>query len=208
MGIMDIFAQLEKESAARHGKPEWLIVGLGNPGMQYENTRHNAGFLAIDALAAEENVKIDRLRFKGYTGDVTLGEQRCLLLKPQTYMNNSGEAVVQALQFYKLDTDHLLVMFDDISLAPGKLRIRRKGSAGGHNGIKSIIELTGSEDFARIKIGVGAKPRKEMDLADWVLSKFRPEEKEPMQEACKKAAACLRLMVEGKTTEAMNQYNS
>ena len=208
MGIMDIFAQLEKESAARHGKPEWLIVGLGNPGMQYENTRHNAGFLAIDTLAAEENVKIDRLRFKGYTGDVTLGDQRCLLLKPQTYMNNSGEAVVQALQFYKLDTDHLIVMFDDISLAPGKLRIRRKGSAGGHNGIKSIIELTGSEDFARIKLGVGAKPRKEMDLADWVLSKFRPEEKEPMQEACKKAAACLRLMVEGKTTEAMNQYNS
>ena len=208
MGIMDIFAQLEKESAAKTGKPEWLLVGLGNPGLQYENTRHNAGFLAIEALAAEEHVKIDRLRFKGYTGDVTLGDQRCLLLKPQTYMNNSGEAVVQAMQFYKIGIDHVIVLFDDISLAPGKLRIRRKGSAGGHNGIKSIIELTGSDEFARIKLGVGAKPRREMDLADWVLSKFRPEEQEAMQESAKNAAACLRLMVSGKTTEAMNQYNS
>ncbi len=208
MGIMDIFAQLERENAARTGKPEWLIAGLGNPGLQYENTRHNAGFIAIDHLAQEEHVKIDRLRFKGYTGDVTLAGQRCLLLKPQTYMNNSGEAVVQAMQFYKIGIDHVIVLFDDISLAPGKLRIRRKGSAGGHNGIKSIIELTGSDEFARIKLGVGAKPRKEMDLADWVLSKFRPEEQEAMQEAAKHAAACLRLMVSGKTTEAMNQYNS
>lgn len=208
MGIMDIFAQLEQERSAGRGKPEWLIVGLGNPGMTYENTRHNAGFMALDALAEEEQVKIDRMKFKGYVADVTLSGKRCLLLKPQTYMNNSGEAVVQAMQFYKIDHAHLIVLFDDISLAPGKLRIRRKGSAGGHNGIKSIIELTGSDEFQRIKLGIGAKPRKEMDLADWVLSKLRPEEREAMQEACKNAAACLRLMVNDQTTEAMNQYNS
>ena len=186
----------------------YLIAGLGNPDPKYEHTRHNAGFMALDKTAAEEHVQVTKYKFKGNVGEAAIAGKRCLLLKPQTFMNKSGEAIVAAMQFYKLDIAHVIVMYDDISLAPGKLRIRRKGSAGGHNGIKSIIELTGSEDFARIKLGVGAKPRKEMDLADWVLSKFRPEEKEPMQEACKKAAACLRLMVEGKTTEAMNQYNS
>ncbi len=207
MGIMDIFAQLEKTSPSG-GKPEWLIVGLGNPGMVYENTRHNAGFMALDALAKEEQIKIDRMKFKGYVGDVTLAGKRCLLLKPGTYMNNSGEAVVQAMQFYKFDMAHVIVVYDDISLPSGKLRIRRKGSAGGHNGIKSIIELTGSEEFLRIKLGVGAKPRKDMDLADWVLSKLRPGEMEQMQQSCANAAACLRLMVNGKTDQAMNQYNA
>ena len=139
MGIMDIFAQLEQSSPAG-GKPEWLIVGLGNPGMQYENTRHNAGFMALDKTAAEEHVGVTKYKFKGYVGEAAIAGRRCLLLKPQTFMNKSGEAVVAAMQFYKLDADHLIVMFDDISLAPGKLRIRRKGSAGGHNGIKSIIE--------------------------------------------------------------------
>ena len=207
MGIMDIFAQLESSRPAG-GKPEWLIVGLGNPGLQYENTRHNAGFIAIDHTAAQEHVKIDRLRFKGYTGDAQIGGKRCLLLKPQTYMNNSGEAVVAAMQFYKLDISHVIVLFDDISLAPGKLRIRRKGSAGGHNGIKSIIALTGSEEFPRIKLGVGAKPHQNMDLADWVLSKFRPNEMEQLQAAAANAYECLKLMVNDKTTEAMNQYNA
>lgn len=207
MGIMDIFAQLEKSSPSG-GKPEWLIVGLGNPGMVYENTRHNAGFIAIDALASAEGVQVNRLKFKGNTGDVTLAGKRCLLLKPNTYMNNSGEAVVQAMQFYKLDISHVIVVYDDISLPPGKLRIRRKGSAGGHNGIKSIIELTGSEEFQRIKLGVGAKPHKNMDLADWVLSKFRPEELKEMEQSCKNAVECLRLMVNGQTDKAMNQYNA
>lgn len=207
MGIMDIFAQIEQNSRTA-GKPQWLITGLGNPGMVYENTRHNAGFMALDTLAAQEQVKIDRMKFKGYVGDVTLAGQRCLLLKPATYMNNSGEAVVQAMQFYKLDISQLIVVFDDISLPPGKLRIRRKGSAGGHNGIKSIIELTGSEEFARIKLGVGAKPHREMSLADWVLSKFRPEELEKMEQSCTHAAECLRLMVNDKTDEAMNRFNA
>ena len=207
MGIMDIFAQLE-ESRPAGGKPEWLIVGLGNPGMQYENTRHNAGFIALDYAAAQADVKIDRMKFKGYVADATIGGKRCLFLKPQTYMNNSGEAVVAAMQFYKLDIEHVIVVFDDISLAPGKLRIRRKGSAGGHNGIKSIIELTGSEEFPRIKLGVGARPNRNMDLADWVLSKFRPKELEKMQESAANAYECLKLMVNDKTTEAMNQYNA
>lgn len=207
MGIMDIFAQLE-QSTHTGGKPEWLIVGLGNPGMQYETTRHNAGFMAIDHIAKETQTEVNRLKFKGYVGDTVIGGKRCLLLKPQTYMNNSGESVVAAMQFYKLDIEHIIVIFDDISLAPGKLRIRRKGSAGGHNGIKSIIELTGSEDFARIKLGVGAKPNRNMDLADWVLSKFRPKELELMETSAANAYECVRLMVNGKTTEAMNQYNA
>ena len=207
MSIMDIFAQLEQSRPAG-GKPEWLIVGLGNPGMQYENTRHNAGFMALDYAAEQAEVKLDRMKFKGYVADAGIGGKRCLLLKPQTYMNNSGEAVVAAMQFYKLDIEHVIVVFDDISLAPGKLRIRRKGSAGGHNGIKSIIELTGSEEFPRIKLGVGARPNKNMDLADWVLSKFRPNELEKMKESTANAYECLKLMVNDKTTEAMNQYNA
>lgn len=207
MGIMDIFAQLEK-NAPSGGKPEWLIVGLGNPGMVYENTRHNAGFLAIDALAEAEHTQVNRMKFKGNTGDVTLAGKRCLLLKPTTYMNNSGESVVQAMQFYKLDISHVIVVYDDISLPPGKLRIRRKGSAGGHNGIKSIIELTGSEDFLRIKLGVGAKPHPGMNLADWVLSKFKPEELKEMETSCKNAVECLRLMVNDQTDQAMNRYNT
>ena len=207
MGIMDIFAQLESASPAG-GKPEFLIVGLGNPGMQYETTRHNAGFITLDHIAAEEQTEISRMKFKGHVGDAVIAGKRCLLLKPQTFMNKSGEAVVEAMQFYKLDIDHIIVIFDDISLAPGKLRIRRKGSAGGHNGIKSILELTGSEDFARIKLGVGARPNKNMDLADWVLSKFRPKELEALKTAAANAYECVKLMVNDKTDEAMNKYNA
>ncbi len=207
MGIMDIFAQLESQRKPA-GKPEWIITGLGNPGLVYEKTRHNAGFIAMDFLAQKEQIQINRMKFKAYCGDVTLGEHRCLLLKPQTYMNNSGEAVVEAMQFYKIDISHLIVVFDDISLAPGKLRIRRKGSAGGHNGIKSIIELTGSEDFARIKLGVGQKPNKNMNLADWVLSKFSEQEFEEMQKSAGNTYEALKLMIDGKTDKAMNLYNA
>ncbi|MDE6003842.1 MAG: aminoacyl-tRNA hydrolase [Oscillospiraceae bacterium] len=207
MGIMDIFAQLEQNKLAT-GKPQWLIVGLGNPSMIYENTRHNAGFMAIDTLANQEQVQVNRMKFKSYCTDLTLAEQRCLLLKPQTYMNNSGEAVVQAMQFYKIDISQVIIIFDDISLPVGKLRIRRKGSAGGHNGIKSIIELTGSEDFARIKLGVGKKPNKNMNLADWVLSKFTDKELLQMQISCANACECLKLMLNHQTEKAMNLYNA
>lgn len=207
MGIMDIFAQLEKERKTT-GKPEWLIVGLGNPGLVYEKTRHNAGFMTMDYLAQQEKIEINKFKFKAYCTDVTLDGIRCLVLKPQTYMNNSGEAVVQAMQFYKIDISHVIVVFDDISLAVGKLRIRRKGSAGGHNGIKSIIELTGSEDFARIKLGVGQKPNKNMNLADWVLSKFTEQELEAMQKSCADACEALKLMITDNTEKAMNLYNA
>lgn len=208
MGIMDIFAQLSANNAQAGGKPEWLIVGLGNPGMTYENTRHNAGFMTIDMLAKANNADVTRMKFKAYCGDVMLGGKKCLLMKPNTYMNNSGEAVEAAMQFYKLDIDHVIVVYDDISLDVGKLRIRRKGSDGGHNGIKSIIALTGSQDFARIKVGVGKKPHKDYNLADWVLSKFRKEEMPLMEEACKHACECLELMVQGKTDAAMNKHNA
>lgn len=207
MGIMDIFAQLEQNKPSA-GKPEWLIIGLGNPGMVYEKTRHNAGFMAIDTLAGQEQIQVNRMKFKAYCADTTLAGQRCLLLKPQTYMNNSGESVVQAMQFYKIDISHIIILYDDISLPAGKLRIRRKGSAGGHNGIKSIIELTGSEDFARIKLGVGKKPNKNMNLADWVLSKFTETELTQMQTSCENACECLKLMLNAQTDKAMNLYNA
>lgn len=207
MGIMDIFAQIEKERKTA-GKPEWLIVGLGNPGLVYEKTRHNAGFMTMEYLAQQEHIEINKLKFKSYYADLTLAGKRCLVIKPQTYMNNSGEAVVQAMQFYKIDISHVIVVFDDISLAAGKLRIRRKGSAGGHNGIKSIIELTGSEEFARIKLGVGQKPNKNMNLADWVLSKFTEQELEAMQKSCADACEALKLMLNDNTEKAMNLYNA
>ncbi len=208
MGIMDIFAQLSASSQTAGGKLEFLLVGLGNPGMTYENTRHNAGFMTLDALAKAHSTDIMRMKFKAYCGDAVLGGRKCLLLKPNTYMNNSGEAVVEAMQFYKLDMDHVIVIYDDISLDVGKLRIRRKGSDGGHNGIKSIIALTGSQDFARIKIGVGKKPHKDYDLAKWVLSKFTDDEMKLMETSCKNACECLELMVNGKTDTAMNRYNA
>lgn len=208
MGIMDIFAQLNAASPQMGGKPEFLIAGLGNPGMTYENTRHNAGFMTVDTLAQLHDFKIERLKFKAMCGDVILNGHRCLVIKPNTYMNNSGEAVVQAMQFYKLDMAHLIVVYDDISLEPGKLRIRRKGSDGGHNGIKSIIELTGSQDFLRIKLGVGKKPSREYDLADWVLSRFTKEEQAQMEVSFRNACQCLALMTDGKTDAAMNRYNA
>lgn len=207
MGIMEIFAQLESQGKSS-GKPEWLIAGLGNPGLVYENTRHNAGFLTMDYLAEQEQLEINKMKFKSYCADATLAGKRCLILKPQTYMNNSGEAVVQAMQFYKIDISHVIIVFDDISLPVGKLRIRRKGSAGGHNGIKSIIELTGSEDFSRIKLGVGKKPNKNMNLADWVLSKFKEQELTELKKASANAYEALKLIINDETEQAMNLYNA
>lgn len=187
--------------------PAWLIAGLGNPGIQYENTRHNAGFMAMDALCADCSAALRRLKWRAYTETAEIAGQKCLLMKPQTYMNNSGESVAAAADFYKIAPDHILVFADDISLGPGRLRIRRKGSAGGHNGLKSIIELTGSEDFVRLKIGVGQKPAYMDDLADWVLSRFTPEEKKLVETAAQHAAAAARLIVAGQIDRAMNLYN-
>ena len=208
MSIFDVFDRIASQSPKAGGKIEYVIAGLGNPGLEYEGSRHNAGFFTIDMLAAQLGTDISRLRFKGKTAEVTIGEKRCLLLKPTTYMNNSGESVVQALEFYKIDPENLIVICDDISLDPGKLRIRRKGSHGGHNGMRSIIELTGRDDFPRIKMGVGKKPHPDYDLAKWVLGKFSKEDSALLKEAAENACECVKLMVQGRTDEAMNKYNS
>lgn len=190
------------------GAPEYLIAGLGNPGPKYEYTRHNAGFLCIDLLAQQLGVKIDRIKFKSIVADVAIEGRRCLLMKPQTFMNNSGEAVRDAANFYKILPEHVIILFDDISLPPGKLRIRRKGSDGGHNGIKSIIYLLNSDQFPRVKLGVGAKPHPDYDLADWVLSPFQKDELPRMKEAMEKACEAVRLIVQDDMDHAMNLYNS
>ncbi len=208
MSIFDVFDRISANSQAGRGKIEYVIAGLGNPGLEYENTRHNAGFIVLDTLAKQLGADISRMQFKGKTADVTIEGKRCLLLKPTTYMNNSGESIVQALEFYKLDISSLIVVCDDISLDPGKLRIRRKGSHGGHNGLRSICELTGSDDYARIKMGVGKKPHPDYDLAKWVLGKFGREDSEKMRKSAENACESLKLMVQGKTDEAMNKYNS
>lgn len=190
------------------GAPEYLIAGLGNPGPKYEYTRHNAGFLCIDLLAQQLGAKIDRIKFKSIVADVAIEGRRCLLMKPQTFMNNSGEAVRDAANFYKIPPEHVIILFDDISLPPGKLRIRRKGSDGGHNGIKSIIYLLNSDQFPRVKLGVGAKPHPDYDLADWVLSPFQKDELPRMKEAMEKACEAVRLIVQDNMDHAMNLYNS
>lgn len=208
MSIFDIFDRISSNSQTGGGKIEYIIAGLGNPGMQYENTRHNAGFIVLDTLAQQEGVQINRMKFKGLTAEATIGGKRCLLIKPNTFMNLSGESLVQALEFYKIDAEKLIVVYDDISLEPGKLRIRRKGSHGGHNGMRSIIELTGRDDFPRVKMGVGKKPHPDYNLADWVLGKFGKEDMEKMKQSAENACECIKLMVQGKTDEAMNKYNS
>ena len=208
MSIFDVFDRISSKSPAPNGKIEYVIAGLGNPGMEYEGTRHNAGFAVLDTLAEQLGEKIDRLRFKGKTAEVTINGKRCLLLKPTTYMNNSGESIIQALEFYKIDAANLIVVCDDISLDCGKLRIRRKGSHGGHNGLRSICDLTGRDDFPRIKMGVGKKPHPDYDLAKWVLGKFGREDAAKMKESAENACECIKLMVQGDTDQAMNKYNS
>ena len=193
--------------SSSQGAPEFLIVGLGNPGAKYETTRHNAGFLCVDLLAQKHHFPIKRLKFKALCGDVTLAGHRCLVLKPQTFMNLSGEAVREAMQFYKLPPEKCILVFDDASLAPGKLRIRRQGSDGGQKGMRSIIECTNRDDFPRIKIGIGAKPSSQWDMADWVLSAFSPDELKTMRTACDAACDALELLVNGEFDRAMGQYN-
>ena len=189
------------------GPPEFIIVGLGNPGKQYELTRHNAGFLFADLLADKNGVKINKIQFKAVTASLTLGGVKCLLMKPQTFMNNSGEAVRQAASFYKIPPERILVVFDDISLPCGRLRIRRKGSDGGHNGIKSIIYHLNSDAFPRVKLGVGEKPHPDYDLADWVLSQFKKDELALLHEAAAKACSAAELIVAGDIDKAMSNFN-
>ncbi|MBE6907594.1 MAG: aminoacyl-tRNA hydrolase [Ruminococcaceae bacterium] len=204
-----MFSLFHSKSAASAptGPVEFIIAGLGNPGREYENTRHNAGFLAVDTLAEKLGVKIDRLKFKSLCADAMIGPHRVLLMKPSTFMNNSGEAVREAMQFHKVPAERVLVLFDDVSLDVGRVRIRRQGSDGGHNGIKSIIYLTGKDTFPRIKLGVGKKPHPDYDLAAWVLGKFRKEDTETLDRMFEAASDAAIMIVEGKTDQAMNRYN-
>lgn len=189
------------------GPVDFIIAGLGNPGKKYEGTRHNTGFIALEALAEKLNVKVDRVKFKAYYGEGSIGDKRVLLMKPSTFMNLSGEAVTEAMKFYKIPPEQVLVMLDDITLPVGTIRIRRKGSDGGQKGMRSIITLSGSETFPRIKIGVGTKPSPDYDLAAWVLSKFSGEEASTMLEAAKSAADAACMIVQGDINGAMNKYS-
>ena len=186
---------------------DWLIVGLGNPGREYERTRHNVGFRTLELLAEDAGVKIDRARFRGLTRTCTLERQKVLLLKPGTYMNLSGEAVQLAAMFYKIPVERIVVISDDISLPVGKIRVRAEGSAGGHNGLKSIISHLGGQDFPRVRIGVGAKPHPDYDLADWVLSNFTSEEEKALAPAIEHAAGAVRELIQHGVQSAAAKYN-
>ncbi len=184
----------------------WLIVGLGNPGREYQHTRHNAGFRALDILADKLGCKVDKAKFQGLYGQVNYKGRKLLLLKPQTFMNLSGRSVLQLSAFFHVPPQNIIVLFDDISLVPGNLRLRKDGSAGGHNGIKSIIAELGSQDFPRVKIGVGAKPHPDFDLADWVLSAFSAQEEKALQPALERAADAALAIIEVGLAEASNRY--
>lgn len=191
----------------RSGGISWLVVFLGNPGTKYEMTRHNAGFMAGDAMAKAQGAAINRSRFKALTGICDIGGETVMLMKPQTFMNLSGEAVAQAVSFYKLAPDHVIVVSDEIALPIGKLRIRTKGSAGGHNGLKNIIALLGTDQFPRIRIGVGAAPHPDYDMADWVLSSFKGKDAEDILAAAARAAEAVECYITKGANRAMNLYN-
>ena len=189
------------------GGAEWLLVGLGNPGTQYENTRHNVGFLVADELAERQNAPIQRLKFKALTNLLTISGEKVLVMKPVTYMNLSGEAVRQAVDFYKIPPERVLVVSDDTALAVGRLRIRKGGSAGGHNGLKTIIQHLGTDQFPRVRVGVGEKPHPDYDMADWVLGKFQGEDKKVIDGAVKRAADAVECLLKEGPDRAMNRFN-
>ncbi len=189
------------------GSVEYLIVGLGNPDRKYENTRHNCGWLALDYLAEQLGCKVNKIKYKSFVGECAVGGKKIMLMKPTTYMNNSGQAVVEAMNFYKIKPENVIVIFDDISLDVGKMRIRQKGSDGGQKGMRSIIYLSGSDAFPRIKIGIGAKPNPNWDLADWVLSKFTDDERKTLNAMFDNAVEAVKLIIDGKIDRAMNLYN-
>lgn len=191
----------------RSGGISWLVVFLGNPGTKYEMTRHNAGFMAGDAMAKAQGAAINRSRFKALTGTCDIGGETVMLMKPQTFMNLSGEAVAQAVSFYKLAPDHVIVVSDEVALPIGKLRIRTKGSAGGHNGLKNIIARLGTDQFPRIRIGVGAAPHPDYDMADWVLSSFKGKDAEDILAAAARAAEAVECYITKGADRAMNLYN-
>lgn len=186
---------------------EFLIAGLGNPDRKYEKTRHNAGFIMIDYIADKLNVRINRVKFKSTVGEAEIDGHRVLLMKPSTYMNNSGQAVVEAMNFYKIPAENVVILLDDINLDVGKMRIRSKGSDGGQKGMRSIIYLSGSDKFPRIKIGIGKKPNPDYDLANWVLSKFTGDELKSLEKIAQNTYEAVKLILDGNTAEAMNRFN-
>ena len=205
MGLFEKLKALSEQSQPT--RPEFIIAGLGNPGVAYENTRHNAGFLAIDALEKKYSFTPNEHKFNAVCNRAVIGGKSCLIMRPQTFMNKSGEAISDAMDFYEIDPENIIVIYDDISLDVGTMRIRRKGSAGGHNGMKSIISLCGTQDFPRVKIGIGAKPHPDYDLADWVLSRFSDEDIKKLSEVLDHAAEAVELIIKGETGEAMNRFN-
>ena len=201
---MKLFSKNDQTS----GGADWLIVGLGNPGPKYEMTRHNAGFLMLDAIAEHFNIEVRRVKFKGLYGKGTIAGQSAVLLKPSTFMNLSGQSVTEAMSFFHIPPERTLIVFDDISLDVGRTRIRLKGSAGGHNGLKNIIYLLGRDDFARVKLGVGEKPHPDYDLADWVLSRFTNDEMKTLKTVSENVTDAVELLLSGAPDKAMNRYNS
>lgn len=186
---------------------EYIVVGLGNPDRKYENTRHNAGFIMVDYIADKLGVKINRVKFKSVVGEGTVNGAKVLFMKPSTYMNNSGEAVVEAMNFYKVPAENVIVLLDDINLDVGKMRIRSKGSDGGQKGMRSIIYLSGKDNYPRIKIGIGKKPHPDYDLAAWVLSKFTKDEVTLLEKIAENSLDAVEHIIDGNIQKAMNLYN-
>ncbi|MCH5202855.1 MAG: aminoacyl-tRNA hydrolase [Oscillospiraceae bacterium] len=187
---------------------EYMVVGLGNPDKKYDNTRHNTGFICLDKVAEKFGANVSRIKYKSLVGEGTVSGKKVLFMKPQTYMNLSGQAVVEAMNFYKIPAENVVLIFDDISLDVGKMRIRRKGSDGGQNGVKNIIYLSGKDTFPRIKVGIGKKPHPDYDLAAWVLSKFKGEEIKQIDEMAENCCQAVELIINGNIDRAMNLFNS
>ena len=207
--IMELFRKIEKEKpredSGEGGKETYVIVGLGNPGKKYATTRHNVGFMALDTIAMESDIQITKIKHKALIGEGHMGGKKVVLVKPQTYMNKSGESVQELMNFYKIPIENLVVIYDDIDLDPGRLRIRKKGSGGSHNGMRNILRLLGDDGFPRIRIGVG-RPGQE-DLASFVLSQFREEEKRDVADTIEKASMAAKAIVTEGVDIAMNLYN-
>lgn len=204
---MAFFKKKKEETMSFTGKPEFIIAGLGNPGKEYEYSRHNAGFLCLDILCNKYSIKTDRVKYRALTCTALIEGHPCLVMRPQTFMNNSGEAIKAAADFYKIPPEKVIVIYDDISLPTGTLRIRKKGSAGGHNGIKSIIWQLNSDNFPRLKIGVGDRKDKDDDLKDYVLGRFSKEDTETLKKTMEKAVESLKYILDGDTDGAMSRYN-
>ena len=203
-----MFDRFRKKTYASVGTPEFIVVGLGNPDRKYTLTRHNSGFLCIDMLAEKLNFRVDKLKFKSLIADTTINGHRCIVMKPQTYMNNSGEAVRECASFYKIPPERIIVISDDTSLDIGKMRIKRKGSDGGQKGLRSIIYHMNSDNFPRVKIGVGKKPHPDYDMADWVLSEFKKDEQKVLEPVLENACKAIELLLDNQIDKAMNLYNS